>query len=66
MSLFDERVNLKPYEYPHLLKFKTAIQQSYWVHDEFNFEVGVGRVDTTPRRPPRPIPILTVRLAVPT
>ncbi|MEF8797230.1 MAG: ribonucleotide-diphosphate reductase subunit beta [Salinivenus sp.] len=38
MSLFDERVNLKPYEYPHLLEFKTAIRQSYWVHDEFNFE----------------------------
>lgn len=38
MSIFDERVNLKPYEYPHLLEFKTAIRQSYWVHDEFNFE----------------------------
>ena len=38
MSLFDERVNLKPYEYPHLLEYKTAIRQSYWVHDEFNFE----------------------------
>ena len=38
MSLFDNRVNLKPYEYPHLLEFKTAIRQSYWVHEEFNFE----------------------------
>lgn len=38
MSLFDERINLKPYQYPHLLRFKTAIRQSYWVHDEFNFE----------------------------
>jgi ribonucleoside-diphosphate reductase beta chain len=38
MSIFDERVHLKPYEYPHLLEFKTAIRQSYWVHDEFNFE----------------------------
>ena len=38
MPLFDKRVNLKPYQYPHLLKFKTAIRQSYWVHDEFNFE----------------------------
>ncbi|WP_022835712.1 ribonucleotide-diphosphate reductase subunit beta [Salisaeta longa] len=36
MSLFDARVNLKPYEYPHLLRYKTAIRQSYWVHDEFN------------------------------
>ena len=38
MSLFDERINLKPYEYPHLLEFKDAIRHSYWVHDEFNFE----------------------------
>jgi len=38
MSIFDERFNLKPYEYPHLLEFKTAIRQSYWVHDEFSFE----------------------------
>ncbi|MCS3629180.1 ribonucleoside-diphosphate reductase beta chain [Salinibacter ruber] len=38
MSIFDERVNLKPYEYPHLLEFKTAIRQSYWVHNEFSFE----------------------------
>jgi len=38
MSLFDKRVNLKPYEYPHLLDFKDAIRHSYWVHDEFNFE----------------------------
>lgn len=38
MSIFDERVNLKPYEYPHLLEFKDAIRQSYWVHDEFSFE----------------------------
>ena len=38
MSLFDPRVNLKPYAYPDLLRYKTAIRQSYWVHDEFNFE----------------------------
>ncbi|MFO8099900.1 MAG: ribonucleotide-diphosphate reductase subunit beta [Salinibacter sp.] len=38
MSLFDERVNLKPYAYPGLLDFKDAIRQSYWVHDEFSFE----------------------------
>ncbi|WP_103020965.1 ribonucleotide-diphosphate reductase subunit beta [Salinibacter altiplanensis] len=38
MDIFDERVNLKPYEYPHLLDFKDAIRHSYWVHDEFTFE----------------------------
>ena len=38
MSIFDPRLNLKPYEYPQLLKFKDAIRQSYWVHEEFETE----------------------------
>jgi ribonucleoside-diphosphate reductase beta chain len=38
MPIFEKRVNLKPYQYPHLLDFKTAIRRSYWVHDEFNFQ----------------------------
>ena len=38
MSLFEPRIHLKPYEYPHLLEYKDAIRHSYWVHDEFNFE----------------------------
>jgi ribonucleoside-diphosphate reductase beta chain len=37
-SLFEERVNLKPYEYPEFLEYKEAIRHSYWVHDEFNFD----------------------------
>lgn len=37
-DLFDERVNLKPYEYPDFLEYKEAIRHSYWVHDEFNFD----------------------------
>lgn len=36
MSLFDKRINLKPYEYPDLVEFKDAIRHSYWVHTEFN------------------------------
>jgi len=50
MSIFDARVNLKPYDYPHLLRFKDAIRQSYWVHDEFNFEGDVQdfRVNCSP------------------
>lgn len=36
MSLFDKRVNFKPYEYPDLIKFKDAIRHSYWIHTEFN------------------------------
>lgn len=36
MSLFEPRKNLKPYEYPELIRYMTAIRQSYWVVDEFN------------------------------
>ena len=36
--LFEKRKNIKPYEYPNFVGFKDAIRQSYWVHDEFNFE----------------------------
>ena len=37
-TIFDRRVRLKPYDYPRLLDFKTAIRRSYWIHEEFNFE----------------------------
>lgn len=37
-DIFEPRVNLKPYDYPDLTEFKEAIRQSYWVHDEFNFD----------------------------
>lgn len=37
-DIFEERVNLKPYEYDGFLDFKDAIRHSYWVHDEFNFD----------------------------
>ncbi|MEK4025291.1 ribonucleotide-diphosphate reductase subunit beta [Sporosarcina sp. FSL W7-1283] len=36
-DIFKHRLNLKPYEYPHLDKYKEAIQHSYWLHTEFNF-----------------------------
>lgn len=36
MSIFEKRVNIKPYEYPELLDFKDAIRHSYWLHTEFN------------------------------
>lgn len=35
-DIFKKRVNIKPYEYPDLLKFKDAIRHSYWIHTEFN------------------------------
>lgn len=36
MSIFEKRLNIKPYEYPELLEFKDAIRHSYWLHSEFN------------------------------
>jgi len=36
-NIFKKRMNLKPYEYPELLKYVDAIRHSYWIHTEFNF-----------------------------
>ena len=35
-DIFAKRVNIKPYEYPHLLDFKNAIRHAYWLAEEFN------------------------------
>ncbi len=36
-DLFTRRTNLKPYEYPELIEYVTAIRHSYWLHTEFNY-----------------------------
>ena len=36
-DLFRKRVNLKPYEYPELYEYVSAIRHSYWIHTEFNY-----------------------------
>src|SRR5690554_5903751 len=36
-NIFKYRLNLKPFEYPELEKYKEAIQHSYWLHTEFNY-----------------------------
>ncbi len=36
-DLFKKRVHLKPYEYPELYEYVSAIRHSYWIHTEFNF-----------------------------
>ncbi len=36
-DIFKRRINFKPFEYPELIEYMEAIQQSYWVVDEFNF-----------------------------
>lgn len=45
-SLFESRLNLKPYEYPELEEFKEAIQHSYWLHTEFNYTSDIDDYQT--------------------
>ncbi len=49
-NVFEERKNLKPYEYKEFLDYTDAIRNSYWVHTEFNFSGDVQdyKVNTTP------------------
>jgi ribonucleoside-diphosphate reductase beta chain len=37
MSIFDRRVAFKPFEYPDVIKYKEAINHSYWLVSEWNF-----------------------------
>lgn len=41
MSIFDKRLNYKPFEYPGVLDFTDAINQSFWVHSEVDFTADV-------------------------
>ena len=41
MSIFDKRVNYKPFEYPEILTFTEAINKSFWVHSEVDFTADV-------------------------
>ncbi len=36
-DIFEKRINLKPYEYPQLYEYVSAIRHSYWIHTEFSF-----------------------------
>jgi ribonucleoside-diphosphate reductase beta chain len=36
-DIFKKRVQLKPYEYPELYDYVSAVRHSYWIHTEFNF-----------------------------
>lgn len=36
-NIFEKRINLKPFEYPELYEYVSAIRHSYWIHTEFNF-----------------------------
>lgn len=41
MGIFDKRVNYKPFEYPEVLDFVDAINNSYWLHSEVNFTADI-------------------------
>lgn len=41
MSIFDKRINYKPFEYPEVLQFSEAINKSFWVHSELDFTADV-------------------------
>ncbi len=36
-DIFRKRTTLKPYEYPELAEYVSAIRHSYWIHTEFSF-----------------------------
>lgn len=36
-DIFQKRIPLKPYEYPELYEYVSAIRHSYWIHTEFNY-----------------------------
>ena len=40
-NIFQARINILPYEYPQLLKYKDAIGHSYWIDTEYNFTTDV-------------------------
>lgn len=37
MSIFDKRLQYKPFEYPEVLNYTEAINKSFWVHSEVDF-----------------------------
>ncbi len=37
MTIFERRTAFKPFEYPHVVPFKKAIQHSFWTEDEWTF-----------------------------
>lgn len=41
MSIFDRRINYKPFEYHEILQFTEAINHAYWVHSEVDFTADI-------------------------
>ncbi|MFV0540059.1 MAG: ribonucleotide-diphosphate reductase subunit beta [Aestuariibaculum sp.] len=41
MSIFDKRINYKPFEYPEVTTFTDSLNKSFWVHSELDFTADV-------------------------
>ena len=41
MSIFDKRVNYKPFEYPEIMEFVDMMNTTFWVHKEINFTADI-------------------------
>lgn len=46
MGIFSPRSNYKPFEYPEVLQFINAINQSFWVHSEVDFTADIQDFQT--------------------
>lgn len=44
--IFDKRISLKPYEYPELMSFVDAINQTMWFHTKWSFKSDVDDFQT--------------------
>jgi ribonucleoside-diphosphate reductase beta chain len=41
MSIFEKRTTVEPLEYPKTMEFVDAINHSYWLHKEWNYEADI-------------------------
>lgn len=41
MSLFDKRINYKPFEYPELMTYVDMMNKTFWVHSEVDFTADI-------------------------
>ncbi len=41
MSIFDKRLNYKPFEYPEIMQFVDSMNSSFWVHKEIDFTADI-------------------------
>ncbi|MBW7867116.1 MAG: ribonucleotide-diphosphate reductase subunit beta [Brumimicrobium sp.] len=41
MSLFDKRINYKPFEYPEVMDFVDMMNKTFWVHKEIDFTADI-------------------------